>query len=71
MFRRTLDRGVSDLNAMLDQLPDGGTLPGSQAFYLKATLGLPFEVIKDICEERGYTVDLKPGSTLPKPNTRG
>ncbi|MBV6435410.1 MAG: Alanine--tRNA ligase [Anaerolineae bacterium] len=58
MFRRTLDRGVSDLNAMLDQLPDGGTLPGSQAFYLKATLGLPFEVIKDICEERGYTVDL-------------
>ncbi|MBC8099684.1 MAG: alanine--tRNA ligase, partial [Armatimonadetes bacterium] len=56
-FRRTLDRGVSELNALLDALPAGGQLPGEQAFYLKATLGLPFEVVKDICEERGCTLD--------------
>jgi alanyl-tRNA synthetase len=56
-FRRTLDRGVGELNEMLDKLPQGGMLSGSQAFYLKATLGLPLEVIKDICEERGYHVD--------------
>ncbi|HEX2620685.1 MAG TPA: alanine--tRNA ligase, partial [Phototrophicaceae bacterium] len=56
-FRRTLDRGVGELNEMLDQLPVGGQLSGEQAFYLKATLGLPFEVTRDICEERGYTVD--------------
>ena len=56
-FRRTLDRGLSELEAMLDQLPQGGMLPGAQAFYLKATLGLPLEVIRDIAEERGFGVD--------------
>jgi alanyl-tRNA synthetase len=56
-FRRTLDRGVTELNEMLDKLPHNGELPGDKAFYLKATLGLPFEVTKDIAEERGYTVD--------------
>jgi alanyl-tRNA synthetase len=56
-FRRTLDRGVGELNEMLDQLPAGGQLSGEQAFYLKATLGLPFEVTRDICEERGFTVN--------------
>ncbi len=57
-FRRTLDRGLSELDAMLDALPEGGQLPGTQAFYLKATLGLPQEVIKDIVEERGFSLDL-------------
>jgi alanyl-tRNA synthetase len=56
-FRRTLDRGLSELEAMLDALPPGGQLDGEKAFYLKATLGLPIQVIKDIAEERGYTVD--------------
>ncbi|MBP6298562.1 MAG: alanine--tRNA ligase, partial [Anaerolineae bacterium] len=58
MFRRTLDRGVAELNAMLDELDERKVLPGNKAFYLKATLGLPLEVIKDICEERSYSVDL-------------
>lgn len=57
-FRRTLDRGVTELEEMLDALPEGGQLPGDQAFYLKATLGLPLEVIKDIAGERGFAVDL-------------
>ena len=58
-FRRTLERGLDELNTMLDALGASGqtVLPGSQAFYLKATLGLPFEVIKDVAEERGYGVD--------------
>lgn len=59
MFRRTLDRGVAELNDMLDLLDAPGLLDGEKAFYLKATLGLPLEVIKDICEERGHTVDLE------------
>ena len=58
MFRRTLDRGVAELNDMLDMLDAPGLLEGEKAFYLKATLGLPLEVIKDICEERGHSVDL-------------
>jgi alanyl-tRNA synthetase len=57
-FRKTLDRGLEELNTMLDALPQGGQLPGEQAFYLKATLGLPIQVTKDIAEERGYDVDM-------------
>lgn len=59
-FRRTLDRGLSEMEAMLDTLRSESKiqLPGDQAFYLKATLGLPFEVIQDIAQENGFTVDL-------------
>jgi alanyl-tRNA synthetase len=57
-FRRTMDRGLEELNAELDKLPAGGQLSGEIAFYLKATLGLPIQVTKDIAEERGFTVDL-------------
>ncbi len=57
-FLRTLENGLNELDAMLAALPAGGTLSGEQAFYLKATLGLPMQVTKDIAEERGYHVDL-------------
>jgi alanyl-tRNA synthetase len=58
-FRRTLDRGLSELDDALDQLQESGkkTLPGTVAFYLKATLGLPIEVTRDVCQERGSDVD--------------
>jgi alanyl-tRNA synthetase len=56
-FLRTMDRGLSELDAMLDDLQEGDHLSGEQAFYLHATLGLPIEVTKDISEERGYGVD--------------
>lgn len=58
-FHRTMERGITELEQMLDQLPQGGTLGGEQAFYLKATLGLPIQVTKDIAEERGYQVDMQ------------
>jgi len=56
-FHRTMERGLNELEDMLDQLGEGGVLSGEQAFYLKATLGLPIQVTKDIAEERGYTID--------------
>jgi alanyl-tRNA synthetase len=56
-FSRTMDRGLAELNNLLDALPEGGQLSGADTFYLHATLGLPFEVTRDIAEERGYTVD--------------
>ena len=56
-FHRTMERGLTELEAMLDELEDGGELSGENAFYLKATLGLPIQVTKDVAEERGYTVD--------------
>ncbi|MBL8131099.1 MAG: alanine--tRNA ligase [Anaerolineae bacterium] len=57
-FRRTMDRGIAELEAELDRLPAGGELSGEVAFYLKATLGLPIQVTKDIVEERGFSVDV-------------
>ena len=59
-FHRTLGRGLGELDAMLGDLQARGmsALPGDQAFYLTATLGLPVEVIRDVAAERGMEVDL-------------
>jgi alanyl-tRNA synthetase len=61
LFRRTLDRGVTELDERLSALNEAGEseLPGRDAFFLKATLGLPIQVTKDIAEERGFQVDMK------------
>jgi alanyl-tRNA synthetase len=56
-FSRTMDRGLAELDNLLAELPEAGTLSGEAAFFLHATLGLPFEVTRDIAEERGYHVD--------------
>lgn len=56
-FMRTLDRGMAELDGLLSELPANGVLPGDKAFFLKGTLGLPFEVTRDIAQERGYSVD--------------
>ncbi len=56
-FHRTMNRGLIELDDMLAALKAGATLPGADAFYLKATLGLPFQVTKDVAEERGFAVD--------------
>ncbi|MCB9451916.1 MAG: alanine--tRNA ligase [Anaerolineaceae bacterium] len=59
-FRRTLDRGLTELETELNNLKaeNRTELPGTIAFYLKATLGLPIQVIKDVAEESGFTVDM-------------
>ena len=56
-FHRTMDRGLNELDEMIVELDAGGELAGQAAFYLKATLGLPFQVTRDVVEERGYTID--------------
>lgn len=56
-FSRTIDRGLAELDEMLAALPAGGELSGANTFYLHATLGLPFEVTRDVAEEQGYSVD--------------
>ncbi|MDQ7027229.1 MAG: alanine--tRNA ligase [Anaerolineae bacterium] len=58
-FHRTMERGLSELDVMLDNLSEGGQLSGENAFYLKATLGLPIQVTKDVAEERGFTVNME------------
>ena len=58
-FHRTLGRGLGELEGMLDALQHerDTVLPGAQAFYLTATLGLPYEVIRDVAAERCMSVD--------------
>ncbi|MCA9906248.1 MAG: alanine--tRNA ligase, partial [Anaerolineae bacterium] len=60
-FLRTMERGLSELDLMLMEISGNGgrVLPGDKAFYLKATLGLPIQVTKDIVEERGFSVDMQ------------
>ncbi|MCA9888497.1 MAG: alanine--tRNA ligase [Anaerolineae bacterium] len=57
-FLRTMERGIGELEAMLNGLPEGSQLGGDDAFYLKATLGLPIQVTQDIANEMGYSVDM-------------
>jgi len=56
-FRRTLRTGLSILDVQLDSLPEAGTVPGAVAFQLHDTYGFPYEVTKEIVEDRGYEVD--------------
>ena len=58
-FIHTLDRALQILEEALAELDARGekVLPGDIAFRLKSTYGLPFEVTRDICNERGYEVD--------------
>ena len=58
-FLRTLDQGLSRLQEMIDAAQSAGLtqIPGDQVFFLHDTLGLPFEVTRDIALEQGFAVD--------------
>ncbi|MCU0522612.1 MAG: alanine--tRNA ligase, partial [Anaerolineae bacterium] len=58
-FLRTLDQGLSRLQEIIDSAGSAGltSISGEQAFFLHDTLGLPFEVTRDITLEQGFTVD--------------
>jgi len=53
LFRRTLANGLARLE---DELAKG-ELSGRRAFYLYSTYGLPFEITRELAEERGIRVD--------------
>jgi alanyl-tRNA synthetase len=58
-FQRTVETGVSRLDELLVELKSKGgkVLDGQQAFDLYATLGLPFELTRDIAREQDLDVD--------------
>ena len=58
-FLRTLDQGLERLETFIADARSQGEagISGEQAFFLHDTLGLPFEVTRDIVEEQGLTVD--------------
>jgi alanyl-tRNA synthetase len=53
-FGRTLDRGVP---MFLEQAKAGRIIDGELAWDVYATYGVPFEVMKELAEERGAAVD--------------
>jgi alanyl-tRNA synthetase len=61
-FQRTLDTGLSLLDALVGELQREGktTIPGSDAFRLYDTFGFPLDLTRDVAAEHGFAVD-EPG----------
>ncbi|MEM6466376.1 MAG: alanine--tRNA ligase [Pseudomonadota bacterium] len=57
-FKRTLDRGLSLLDAELESLDEGAELPGETAFKLYDTYGFPLDLTQDALRERERDVDV-------------
>ena len=58
-FADTLAQGLRDFYDRAKRLKAEGSrvLPGEEAFYLYDTRGLPLEIVEDLAEELGLTVD--------------
>ena len=55
-FQETLEQGLKHLESIMDR-EEGNTISGENAFKLYDTFGFPYELTKEISEEKGYTVD--------------
>lgn len=58
-FQQTLETGLELLDELLARLEAAGkrTVPGEEAFRLYDTYGFPYDLTRDVAEERGFTVD--------------
>ncbi|WMW66494.1 alanine--tRNA ligase [Nitratidesulfovibrio liaohensis] len=58
-FNRTLDKGLALLEEELESLRGAGStrVAGDVAFKLYDTYGFPLDIVNDIAEKRGFTVD--------------
>ena len=58
-FDKTLDKGLALLEEAIDELKQQGqnVIPGETAFRLYDTYGFPLDIVNDICEKQGFTVD--------------
>lgn len=59
-FRETLERGTKEFEKVINSIPahvDNKVFSGRKAFYLYETFGFPFELTKEMAEERGFNVD--------------
>ncbi|MEM9780286.1 MAG: alanine--tRNA ligase, partial [Pseudomonadota bacterium] len=57
-FKKTLDRGLSLLDAELETLGDEQPLPGETAFKLYDTYGFPLDLTQDALREKGREVEV-------------
>lgn len=61
-FSETLNQGLQLLEKAFEAIQNNkqdGILSGEIAFKLHDTYGLPYEITEEICQERGFTVDLE------------
>jgi alanyl-tRNA synthetase len=58
-FRKTLERGLSILDAEAKDLSDGQSLRGDVAFTLYDTYGFPLDLTQDALRSRGVAVDVE------------
>jgi len=56
-FRQTLSKGTKLLNDQLKLLDPGGLLGGQQAFMFHDTYGFPVELVEEVAQEQGFSVD--------------
>jgi alanyl-tRNA synthetase len=54
-FRNTLNRGLKELNSILATT---GKMSSENAFLLYESYGFPVELTKEICTEKGITIDM-------------
>ena len=65
-FARTIDAGLDQVNSILEKLAAEGktVFSGEDAFRLYDTFGFPIDLTRELCEERGITVDEESYKTL-------
>ncbi|MDY7000922.1 MAG: alanine--tRNA ligase [Thermodesulfobacteriota bacterium] len=58
-FSHTLDKGLLLLEEEMENIKPHGTVPGKVAFKLYDTFGFPLDIVNDVAEKKGLTVDEK------------
>ncbi len=56
-FLKTLEFGEKELATLVEEIGQGGQIPGEKAFILYDTYGFPLELTEEIAAEQGLTVD--------------
>jgi len=56
-FAKTIDAGLEQVNDIIAGLGQETVFPGADAFRLYDTCGFPIDLTKEICAEKGLTVD--------------
>lgn len=59
-FAKTLETGEREFTKLADKIIESSNkkeLSGKKAFWLYETYGFPFEITKELCAEKGLTVD--------------
>jgi alanyl-tRNA synthetase len=57
-FKNTLETGLKIINELLEKYKNKKELPGNEIFRLYDTYGFPTDLLQDIAEDNGFTLDI-------------